>query len=341
MECARCHDHKFDPITQRDYYRMFAFFNQVPENGEDGRIANAPPLLATPTKEQAAELAQQEQELSALDAQLSELQSGWKWEEKDRAAIEQIATEAAALVSAEDLEFHLTADDAEPKEKAWSFPTAAPALTDGVAGRAWVGSGEAALAKIEGTHVKFKPPAGMALSLWIAPAADNLRDVALLSNQNYTSNPAAGDHGKGQELRLVDGEIELRMNARFPAYAVRIVTEGANIQAGGWQHVALSYDVAKLKRGPRASTIRMFVDGREVRTRAISDGLDIGAAPSVAAYLLGADGDPAGAKYRGAIDDLRVFKRVLTARKWRRYSLPRRCLGRWRSRPADAPKSGS
>ena len=37
-ECARCHDHKFDPITQRDYYQLFAFFNNVPEHGEDGRV---------------------------------------------------------------------------------------------------------------------------------------------------------------------------------------------------------------------------------------------------------------------------------------------------------------
>ena len=36
MGCARCHDHKFDPITQKDFYRFFAFFNTVPERGLDG-----------------------------------------------------------------------------------------------------------------------------------------------------------------------------------------------------------------------------------------------------------------------------------------------------------------
>ena len=34
--CSQCHDHKFDPITQKDYYRLYAFFNNVPENGLDG-----------------------------------------------------------------------------------------------------------------------------------------------------------------------------------------------------------------------------------------------------------------------------------------------------------------
>jgi hypothetical protein len=33
MECARCHDHKYDPVSQKDYYQLFSFFNNVPENG--------------------------------------------------------------------------------------------------------------------------------------------------------------------------------------------------------------------------------------------------------------------------------------------------------------------
>ena len=36
VACGQCHDHKFDPITQRDYYRLYAFFNNIPEKGLDG-----------------------------------------------------------------------------------------------------------------------------------------------------------------------------------------------------------------------------------------------------------------------------------------------------------------
>jgi hypothetical protein len=43
--CARCHDHKFDPISQNDFYRMFAFFNNIAENGRDGNIAPAPNMV--------------------------------------------------------------------------------------------------------------------------------------------------------------------------------------------------------------------------------------------------------------------------------------------------------
>ena len=53
MACSRCHDHKFDPISQRDFYRFFAFFNNVDEIGLDGQRGNAEPFVQVPTTEQA------------------------------------------------------------------------------------------------------------------------------------------------------------------------------------------------------------------------------------------------------------------------------------------------
>ena len=43
LECARCHDHKFDPITQRDYYSLFAFFNNIDESGLYSHFTDATP----------------------------------------------------------------------------------------------------------------------------------------------------------------------------------------------------------------------------------------------------------------------------------------------------------
>src|SRR6185312_2493821 len=52
LGCARCHDHKYDPITQKEYYALFACFNNVPEKGLVKDPAHAPPVLALPTAEQ-------------------------------------------------------------------------------------------------------------------------------------------------------------------------------------------------------------------------------------------------------------------------------------------------
>ncbi|MBV6645310.1 MAG: DUF1549 domain-containing protein, partial [Cyclobacteriaceae bacterium] len=52
MECARCHDHKFDPISQKEYFQMTSFFNNVKELGMTGDDGNYGPLLMLPSEEQ-------------------------------------------------------------------------------------------------------------------------------------------------------------------------------------------------------------------------------------------------------------------------------------------------
>ncbi|MEC7565683.1 MAG: DUF1549 and DUF1553 domain-containing protein, partial [Planctomycetota bacterium] len=52
MTCARCHDHKYDPITQREYYEMYAFFNSIDESGSVDAGGDAKPVLSVPTDEQ-------------------------------------------------------------------------------------------------------------------------------------------------------------------------------------------------------------------------------------------------------------------------------------------------
>ena len=72
LGCARCHDHKFDPISQKDYYRFFAFFNTIPEKGLDGRSGNAAPVLEMPTAAQASEVAWLQQAIAEHEAALPE-----------------------------------------------------------------------------------------------------------------------------------------------------------------------------------------------------------------------------------------------------------------------------
>jgi hypothetical protein len=64
--CAQCHDHKFDPITQRDFYQLYAFFHNVPEKGLDGNQGNAAPVMQLPTPEQAERRRVVEAQIAAL-----------------------------------------------------------------------------------------------------------------------------------------------------------------------------------------------------------------------------------------------------------------------------------
>jgi len=71
MECAQCHDHKYDPITQDDYYRFFAFFNQTPEKGVQTRNGNAEPRVMVGTKLQTSELAKLNEKLESIETELA------------------------------------------------------------------------------------------------------------------------------------------------------------------------------------------------------------------------------------------------------------------------------
>jgi hypothetical protein len=73
MACAQCHDHKYDPLTQSDYYRLLDAFNRVPESGTPSwfspRIRVAPPVLELPSEEQQRRLAELDVKLKTLESE--------------------------------------------------------------------------------------------------------------------------------------------------------------------------------------------------------------------------------------------------------------------------------
>jgi hypothetical protein len=73
LGCARCHDHKYDPISQREYYQIFAYFNSTDEiTQESERNEFRRPVLELPTPEEKAAVTEWEKELAALNRELVE-----------------------------------------------------------------------------------------------------------------------------------------------------------------------------------------------------------------------------------------------------------------------------
>ncbi len=70
LACAECHDHKYDPFTQKEFYQLYAFFNNVPEKGLDGQKDNPAPSIKVATLEQEAQLAEVRKKLADLDARI-------------------------------------------------------------------------------------------------------------------------------------------------------------------------------------------------------------------------------------------------------------------------------
>jgi hypothetical protein len=87
LACTQCHDHKYDPFTQKEFYQLYAFFHNVPENGLDGAQGNAAPLVKAPTPEQQEKLAALDREIAEHEARAAANAQATA-EEKGRAADE-------------------------------------------------------------------------------------------------------------------------------------------------------------------------------------------------------------------------------------------------------------
>jgi hypothetical protein len=117
--CCRCHDHKYDPLTQKDYYRLFAFFNNVAESGVGvEQPVNHPPLVKAPRPSDTARLAELDaaiaraaEEVKAREKDLAGLQAEWeKTALRERPGVSWSALAPAEMVSAGKAKMTLQAD---------------------------------------------------------------------------------------------------------------------------------------------------------------------------------------------------------------------------------------
>ncbi len=309
FECARCHDHKFDPITQRDYYRLFAFFNSVPEAGEAGRVANATPMIPAPTREQQARAADLAGRIRALEQALATseavpLPSGAK--------LRKAAKRARKAAPAMKPQWALSCDDG---------------AAAGVAGMACSASAAAPLPEITAEKIKLAKDAGFTLSLWLEPTRIQ-GDQPLFSAVDYSPDPAASIHGQGVELRLAGPEIELRMNKRSPAYSITVRSRGAAIEPGRWAHVAAVYEGPRGDPAMRAKAawVRLYVDGKEVETRTLYDDLQFPLPEFEQPFRLGWNNERSKPRFEGLLDEATLWLEPLTgdqvAAQFRSQAIP-------------------
>src|SRR5579872_6255017 len=168
VACAQCHDHKYDPIKQKDYYRFYAFFNNVPENGLDGAKGNAEPILKLPSAEQAVQQAKLKTETEGAEAKLKKLEDELpaaqaKWEEE---ALSAPTNEPAGLLLRFTLDETLNGQDAQGAEVTGTFQnTNEPAWTPGKVGKGLKLDGSSFISA--GSPVNFERTNAFSYGAWI------------------------------------------------------------------------------------------------------------------------------------------------------------------------------
>ena len=295
--CAECHDHKFDPITQRDYYAMYAFWNRMPEKGlENG--GNAAPFLQLPTAEQGAALLELQGKLDDLERQL---QAGLRAREAAFATWRCTLASAAAPMA--ELLWHEPLDGDRPGH-AELGGIGKGAFAPGLRGGAVQLDGLDACVRVH-RPVELRADAAFTVSAWI-----RLLDNGVSQGGAIVGKVDEAAKGRGWQFTvggrrlgaaLIGGDKDsLRVTARDP------------LEFGVWYHVAFTYDGSR-----QATGLQLFVDGLAANAaKPPAPSPKRGGKPlageidNEGALRIGSlDGRP----FAGDIDEVRVHGRALTA----------------------------
>jgi hypothetical protein len=296
MGCARCHDHKYDPILQKDFYRLFAYFNNLPEKGLVYNWGNEEPYIKAPTPEQQRELQQRDAQVVAAEKRWSDLapiidkaQAKWEANAADPGMPDWTVTQG--LVFRQQAGFGEGAKGCGDKQPACDLPQ-----EKGPAGVAPVFDGKRFLEAPGADIANFEYTEPFTFAAWIKP--DSPKGAILSHSEDYFE-------GMGHGLYLIDGKLRLHIVVRWTDIGLRVETANA-VKLHEWQHVLVAYDGKR-----KASGVHMYIDGQPQELKILFDDLNWPMKSKVP-LRIGAGG---GLRWQGQIADARVYNIALTAQQ--------------------------
>jgi hypothetical protein len=313
MECARCHDHKFDPVTQKDFYRFYAFFNNVDETGEDGRFANAAPIMAAPTDQQQQEMVRLQTTMASAEARMRDLSMAGIWKDTAFQEWSHSSSETNSEVSTNEM---VSLDLASWNDNSAEITNLAGAKPFQIKGKPTIAAGplgELAII-LDGKSSlrteslpKFDSAKGWAFSSWVR--RDGATEASILSTANFGVPPSADAYAEGLQIRLTQsGAIDVRLAHRWPGYSIQILTI-QTIPIGEWQNLVVRFDGGTLAKG-----LRVILNGEECFRDVIHDDLT-GQINLSTQALLGASDETGVTNFVGALSSVRLVSSPDTIEK--------------------------
>ena len=298
--CARCHDHKYDPIKQKDFYRFFAFFNTVPERGLDGQLGNAAPVLELPSPEQKSQFAGLEAQISKTLAAIPEkemvaLQNQWR--RQPLAPLPATLEEGLAAR----YEFQGNLKDSSGHALDAKATRGDVVYDDGPVGQAADFTGETQVDFPAGDFERDRP---FALAFWAGP--DGTKGLDLI--QKHSASP----NWRGYEISTGDPTFDgpqrprftifVRLASHWPDDAIEVKSK-ERVRFNGDHHLVVNYDGSG-----KASGVSLLVDGKPLETQAVKDHLT-GSISTESALSVG--NKAIGRPLKGQLDDFRLYSRTL------------------------------
>ena len=301
--CARCHDHKFDPLQQREFYEFSAFFNNIDERGKGFKYVNSPPFITAPTPDQQAELDALDEQVDAARLAFAQLEetSKQKQAEWENSLIGSSDIDARIDWNLKDglLVHHALDGDISGvhagRAVEATLENGLPHFVDGRLGAAASFDGQRFIDAGMSPNLDYESE--FTLSAWIYPTADS---------GVIFSRASEGDEGEvGWGVYLEDGKIRLNLSTRVLDDGVAAATK-VPVQLERWQHITATYDGSKTPGG-----MRVYIDGQSQELEGLLD-LVGSRLPQRYPLRIGASGSSK-PKFQGNIDEVRIYDRVLTA----------------------------
>lgn len=318
--CARCHNHKYDPVTQKEFYQLFAYFNNVPEHGKARRVGNSPPYIAAPLPHQQVQLKLLDDQLAAANNKFANLQTELvqaqrEWERSLDRSTPLAWSPAQGLVAHYPFDGDLSAPisvskDGKPTPLTFQNDIEEVRFVPGRLGQAasFDGKGFIQAGDIAGFdsygRLAFTedPPTinyddAYTIAAWIYPTAPT---GAIVTKDEDVFEP------EGHGLHLRDGKVEYDHVTRWVDEGIRLQTR-KTITLNQWHHVMVTYDGSRW-----ASGVAIYVDGEPQKLRIFLDDLNSQGGPKRNPLRIAGGGGPEN-RFQGSIDEVHIYRRALSA----------------------------
>ena len=292
MQCARCHDHKFDPISAEDYYRMMAVFDKVSEVGSAVSRANSHPYIITPTAEQKIKCDELDKSLSKLESEILKEKSNFD---------QQLKNWLRSKVKKENrvsrnLKFHFAmfAENTVPKAKEGKVING-----QGILGNSWEFDGKTNVELKNEVSLLLGPRRRWTLAAWIK--VDEYGEMAVMGSMLDPAN-----RRRGVQIEVIEGKVRLRQISRWFHSAIEIVSK-EKLEIGKWHHVAFSNDSRN-----QGLAYKAWLDGSQDKmemTREVNNDGAAGRKGEDVPFNIGKL--PHVKNLRGAVADIRLYDRDL------------------------------
>jgi Protein of unknown function (DUF1553)/Protein of unknown function (DUF1549)/Concanavalin A-like lectin/glucanases superfamily/Planctomycete cytochrome C len=298
LGCCRCHDHKYDPISQREFYEFLAFFNSVNEKGVyTEQRGNVAPFLDVPSREQEERLRDLKAAADRADSTVG-VETTLLPEHQRRWEMERFATPLPADLA--DRAFHCSLDGnlgmaavCDDESHAQYHGKDAPAWVDGVYGKALRLDGKDDSYVEAGPGATFAHTDHFSYGAFIRPRGDG----ACLSKMD---DAAAF---RGFDLLVSGGKATVHLVHSFPDNALKVAMKAA-LPKDEWAHVFVTYDGSG-----KAAGVKIYLDGRPAETEILNDKLQ-NTIETGEPLRLGKRS--ASAAFSGDLADVRIYSRTLT-----------------------------